>query len=125
MSNDKPIAIAITKFYANRHVEVELDTILGITPRTLSIGGHILQKTYAGMKGKHVANEHRLARERRALEALKAEKDDAEFHKGEDERLLAAAMKDMPSGGDANKESEAKESEAKSAIEKIKDAITG
>ena len=49
MSNDKPCAVATVKFYANKHVEVELSTIRNITPRTLDIASHIMLKTKSSM----------------------------------------------------------------------------
>ena len=101
MSNDKPTAIAIIKFYANKHVEVELDTLKGITPRTLSIAGHILQKTYAGMRGKFIADEHRKVREAKAALEVEKAKDVADFHADVDERnqaLAEEALKSLPQG---------------------------
>ena len=91
MSNDKPTAIATIKFYHNKHVEVSLDTIKGITPRTLDIASNILLKEYRGMKGKFVAEEHKKFREAKAKLLEQEVKDDADFHKKEDKRLLAAA----------------------------------
>lgn len=130
MSNDKPVAIAIIKFYANKHVEVKLDTIRGITPRTLGIAGNILQRTYVGMKSKYIAEEHKRVREEKARKVEEAEEDESEYHIKEDERLLAAALEDMPSGdggdndGDNEEDNESKV-EDKSVLAKIKDTITG
>ena len=94
MSNDKPTAIATIKFYANKHVEVNLSSIKNITPRTLDIASNILMKTYRGMKGKFIADEHRKAREDKAKAEAEKKAADAEYHKKEDERLTA----DMPKG---------------------------
>lgn len=91
MSNDKPTAIATIKFYQNKHVEVSLDTIKGITPRTLDIASNILLKEYRGMKGAFIANEHKMAREAKAKLEEKEAKTDKSFHKKEDKRLLESA----------------------------------
>ena len=120
MSNDKPTAIAIIKFYANKHVEVELDTLKGITPRTLSIAGHILQKTYAGMRGKFIADEHRKVREAKAALEVEKAKDVADFHADVDERnqaLAEEALKSLPQGAVATVESEVAEEE----VEEVSD----
>ena len=92
MSNDKPCAIATVKFYANKHVEVELDTIRNITPRTLDIASHIMLKTYRGMKAAYLAEQHKIAREDKAAAEAKAIADEAAFHEAEDERLAEAAL---------------------------------
>ena len=91
MSNDKPTAIATIKFYHNKHVEVSLDTIRGITPRTLDIASNILLKTYRGMKGAFIAAEHKKFREDKAARLKQEAKTDKSFHKKEDKRLLDAA----------------------------------
>lgn len=91
MSNDKPTATATIRFYANKHVDVSLTTIKGITPRTLDIASNILLKTYRGMKGKFIADEHRKARKRKAAKEVRDAKTDEDFHEKEDIRLLDAA----------------------------------
>lgn len=96
MSNDKPIAVATIKFYQNKHVEVNLTSIKGITPRTLDIASNIMSKTYRGMKAKFIAGEHKRAREEKAQKIKDDERDEAAFHEAEDKRLAEAAA--MPSG---------------------------
>ena len=90
MSNDKPIAVAVINFYANKHIEIELDSIAGVTPRTLSIAGNLLSRKYRSMKGKFIADEHKKAREAKKAAEVAAEKKEAEFHKAEDKRLSSA-----------------------------------
>lgn len=91
--SDKPQAVAIIKFYANKHVEVELSSIQGITPRTLEIAGNLLHKTYRGNKAVFIAAEHKKAREGRVKAEEKAVVDDAKFHKKEEKRLKKATDK--------------------------------
>ena len=95
--SDTPQAVATIKFYANKHVEVELDSIRGITPRTLEIAGNLLHKTYRGNKAQFIAAEHKRAREDR----VKAEENDAKtnetFHEKEDKRLATATKKVLAS----------------------------
>lgn len=95
MSNDKPCAVAVIKFYANKHVEVELSTIKNITPRTLDIASHIMLKTYRGMKAKFIADEHKQRRKDVAEAEAKTVKDEAAWHEAEDERLRLAALEDV------------------------------
>ncbi len=102
MSNDKPSAVATIKFYPNKHVEVELNTIQHITPRTLDIAANILSKTYRGMKAQFIAKSHRDAREASEKAEAKRIKDEKEFHEKEDERLAKAA--ENPIGKDAAKQ---------------------
>ena len=97
MSNDKPTAVAIIKFYPNKHVEVTLNTIRHITPRTLDIASHILLKTYKGMKAQFIADEHKRIREEKKEAETNAIADEAAFHEAEDERLAAAAVPDQSS----------------------------
>ena len=90
-------AVATITFYANKHVEVELSSIKGITPRTLEIAGNILHKTYRGLKAEFIRDEHIKARDAK----VKAEKDTAideeKFHIKEDKRLAKATSKIMDS----------------------------
>ena len=106
MSNDKPCAIATIKFYPNKHVEVELDSIATITPRTLDIASNILGKTYRGMKHAHNAQEHRKAREVKKEAEDQIAKDEAEYHEKYDaeQAELAAAAASMPKATPAPKE---------------------
>ena len=94
MSNELQ-AVATIKFYANKHVEVELSSIKGITPRTLEIAGNLLHKTYRGNKAKFVAAEHKKARERKVKAEEDAVVNEAKFHEKEDERLAEAAKEDV------------------------------
>ena len=91
MSNDKPVATAVIKFYANKHVTVELDTITSITPRTLSIAHNILRKTYRGMRGAHNVKLHQKAREDKKKADKDAAEEYAEYHRKRDENHEALA----------------------------------
>jgi len=88
--SEKPQAIATIKFFANKHVEVELSSIQGITPRTLEIAGNILLKTYRGNKAVFIAAQHKAAREAAEKNVVDTTKAEAKFHKDEDKRLEKA-----------------------------------
>jgi len=113
MSNDKPCAIATVKFYANKHVEVELSTIRNITPRTLDIASHIMLKTYRGMKHAFLAEEHKRVRKEKAEAEAKAIEDDAAWHEAEDKRLQAVPIeKAAPAVKEVSEDVMPKEKEA-------------
>ena len=102
MSNEVQ-AVATITFYANKHVEVELSSIKGITPRTLEIAGNILHKTYRGLKAEFIRDEHIKAREVKVSADIDAAKADKEFHEKEDERLSEATDKVLASLRDIDK----------------------
>ncbi len=94
MSNEKPTATAIIRFFpTGRKVTVELDSLVGVSPRNLAIAENLLAREYRGKKGAHNAKRHRIAREAAAAEAQKGIKDDEKFHKKEDRRLRSLAKK--------------------------------
>lgn len=91
MSNNKPIAVAIIKFYPNKHIEVELDTIEGITPRTLAIAENLLGKKYRSMKGEFLVKAHAKARQDKVDTAAAEKKADEAYHIKRDEELKKAS----------------------------------
>lgn len=90
-------AVATITFYANKHVEVELSSIKGITPRTLEIAGNILHKTYRGLKAEFIRDEHVKARNAIKVKAEDAVVNTEKFHVKEDKRLAKATAKIMNS----------------------------
>lgn len=95
MPKDKPVATAKIRFYSNKHIDVELDTLHGVNPRMLSIAGNLLNKKYREMRNKHNADEHRKAHREAAEREREAAEDLAAFHIAEDERLRLEAEKDQ------------------------------
>ena len=94
MSNEKPTATAVIRFFpTGRKVTVELDTIVGVSPRNLSIANNLLMREYRGMRGAHNAQRHREARAAKKAEDEKSVTDTAAFHKKEDNRLDKLAKK--------------------------------
>ena len=91
--SDTPQAVATISFYENKHVEVSLSSIKGITPRTLEIAGNLLHKTYRGNKAQFIAAEHARAREDRVKAEEDAARTDEKFHEKEDKRLAKATQK--------------------------------
>lgn len=90
MSNNKPTAVATIRFYPNKHIEVELDSIAGITPRTLAIAENLLSREYRSMKGEYIVKMHVKARKDKADLAAAEKKADEEYHKKRDEELEEA-----------------------------------
>jgi len=101
--SDELQAVATIKFYANKHVEVELSSIQGITPRTLEIAGNLLHKTYRGNKAIFIAAEHKKAREGRVKAEENAVIDAAKFDEKEEKRLTKATKKVLDSLKDSLK----------------------
>jgi hypothetical protein len=94
MSNEKPTATAIIRFWPTKHkVTVELDSLVGVSPRNLAIAENLLAREYRGKRGAHNVKRHAMAREAKAREAAKNIKDDENFHKKEDKRLQNLARK--------------------------------
>ena len=91
MSKQKPTATAVIRFFADKSVTVDLDSLVGVSPRRLERAAHLLIREYRGKRGAHNAKRHRMAREKTEADAKKAVKDDAAWHKAEDERLAEAA----------------------------------
>jgi hypothetical protein len=92
MSNEKPTATAIIRFFSTGKVEVELDSLVGVSPRKLAIAENLLAREFIGKKGAHNAKRHREAREAEVAAEEKKTKDDEKFHKREDKRLVKAAI---------------------------------
>lgn len=88
MSNNKPTATAVIRFFADKKVTVELDTLIGVSPRRLERANHLLMREYRGMRGAHNARRHQEAREAKIAADAKAVTDDAAWHEAEDERLV-------------------------------------
>lgn len=90
MSKQKPTATAVIRFFADKSVEVSLDSLVGVSPRRLERAGHLLMREYRGKRGAHNAKRHEMARKEKADTEAKVKKDDIEFHKAEDKRLAEA-----------------------------------
>jgi len=100
MSNNKPTATAVIRFFPQKRVTVELDTLDGVSPRRLERANHLLMREYRKMRGAHNARRHQEAREAKIAADAKAVVDEAAWHKAEDERLAEAAASDTPSGSE-------------------------
>ena len=87
MSNNEPTATAVIRFFPDKTVTVEIDSLVGVSPRRLERASHLLMREYRGKRHQHNAKRHRMAREA----AVQAESDAAEaeikFHEEEDIRL--------------------------------------
>ena len=94
MSNDKPTATAIIRFFPEgKRVTVELDSITGVSPRKLEIANNLLMRQYRGMRGAANAARHREAREAEVSADVKKVKDAKAFDKKEEKRLEKATAK--------------------------------
>lgn len=91
MPTDKTVTTATIRFYANKHVEVEIDGLKNVHPRALDIGHNMLVRKYLEKRSQFNAQEHRAAEKAQKEAEAAAIKDDAEFHAKEDERLALAA----------------------------------
>jgi len=123
MSKHKPTATAVIRFFPDKTVTVELDSLVGVSPRRLERAGHLLNREYRGKRARHNAKRHRMAREAAVEAETKAVEDNAAFHEAEDKRLAEAAEKDEKAGRkallDATKpKAEPKKTEEKPATKK-------
>jgi len=100
MSKQKPTATAVIRFFADKSVTVDLDSLVGVSPRRLERASHLLMREYRGKRGAHNAKRHRMAREKIEADAKQAVVDEAAWHKAEDIRLAKAAAPDVPSDSD-------------------------
>ena len=91
MSNNKPTAVATIGFFPNKHIEVKLTGITGITPRTLAIAENLLARKYREMRGQAVADSHKKARDDAAAAVVDEEKKEAEYHIQRDKELAESA----------------------------------
>lgn len=91
MSKQKPTATAVIRFFADKTVTVDLDSLVGVNPRRLERAAHLLIREYRGKRHAHNAKRHRIAREEEEAADAKAIKDDAAWHEAEDKRLAEAA----------------------------------
>ena len=118
MSNNKPIAVAVIKFYPNKHIEIELDSIAGVTPRTLAIAENLLSRKYRAMKGKFIVNEHIKARKAKKDAEEAAEKKEREFHEEADRAAEAKAEEAVRLAEEAAKIAEEEAKKAAKIAEK-------
>ena len=110
MSNDKPTATAVIRFFSNKRVEVEIDSLVGVSPRRLERANHLLMREYRGKRGAHNAKRHKMAREATAKNVVDTAKADAKFDKSEEKRLAEATTKALAAGKRKDKKA-AKEAE--------------
>lgn len=98
MSATKPTAVAVIRFFADKTVEVELDSLVGVSPRRLERANHLLMREFRGKRAAHNAKRHKLAREKASRDIAEAETNEAAFHEAEDIRLAKAGKKDQAAG---------------------------
>ena len=91
MSNNQPTATAVIRFFPDKKVTVEIDSLVGVSPRRLERAGHLLMREYRGKRHQHNAKRHSMARVAAEVEAENAAIAEVDFHEKEDKRLAKAS----------------------------------
>jgi len=117
----KPTATAVIRFFPDKTVTVELDSLVGVNPRRLERATHLLLREYRGKRAAHNAKRHRLARQKTERAEIQAVEDDTKFHKDEDERLAEAAKEDQTAGEKKLKAAQAAAKKKKAAAKAKKE----